>query len=339
MIKILMTGAGAPGGPGVLRCLEKCKNYEVVTADANEISSGKYLSKNFIKIPMATDKNFIEKILDLCINLNIKVIFPLVTKELFLFSKNLELFSNQGIRIIVSKYNDLLIANNKSSLYKHLQSKNISVPKFRVVKNFNEFVDATESKTFNKEYCMKPSISNGSRGVRLVKNEINELNLLFNHKPNNIYTTHNDLKRILKNDNFPELLISEILPGDEYTIDVLVCNEKPIIILPRIRTKTNSGISVAGKFKNNIKIIEYSKQVINSMRLNGPIGIQVKEDDNGEFKILEINPRIQGTSVAALGCGINLPVLAVKNVLEEEITLPEIKWDTSFIRYYNEVYF
>ena len=286
-----MTGAGAPGGPGVLRCLEKCKNYEVVTADANEISSGKYLSKNFIKIPMATDKNFIEKILDLCINLNIKVIFPLVTKELFLFSKNLELFSNQGIKIIVSKY------------------------------------------------CMKPSISNGSRGVRLVKKEINELNLLFNHKPNNIYTTHNDLKRILKNDNFPELLISEILPGDEYTIDVLVCNEKPIIVLPRIRTKTNSGISVAGKFKKNIKIIEYSKQVINSMRFNGPIGIQVKEDDNGEFKILEINPRIQGTSVAALGCGINLPVLAVKNVLDEEITIPEIKWDTSFIRYYNEVYF
>ena len=56
-------------------------------------------------------------------------------------------------------------------------------------------------------------------------------------------------------------------------------------------------------------------------------------------KILEINPRIQGTSVAALGIGVNLPKLAVETFTQKKVNIPEIKWDVEFIRYYNELFF
>ena len=81
------------------------------------------------------------------------------------------------------------------------------------------------------------------------------------------------------------------------------------------------------------------RKILRSLKLVGPIGIQVKEDKYGEFKILEINPRIQGTSVAALGAGVNLPKLAVESFLEIKYTKPEVLWDTEFIRYYNELFF
>lgn len=334
-----MTGAGAPGGPGILKCLNKEKNYEVITGDANEISSGRFLSNKFELLPYSNDPNFIDKVLEICLKNKIKIIFPLVTRELFLFSSNFKKFSQYGIKVIVSNYKNLCIANNKSSLYIHLQRNNIDVPKFKVVDNFIDFVKVTESVFSKNGYCIKPSVSNGSRGVRIVKNNVDEKDLLFNHKPNNIYTTHENLKRILSNDNFPELLVSEILPGIEYTIDTIIYKNKPIIILPRIRSKTNSGISVSGKFIENEEIIDYCDKILSTMDLNGPIGIQVKQNSEGQYRILEINPRIQGTSVAALGCGINLPVLAVKIALGEKVLVPKIKWNTSFIRYYNELYF
>ena len=135
------------------------------------------------------------------------------------------------------------------------------------------------------------------------------------------------------------MLISEILPGIEYTIDTIIHKNKPIIILPRIRSKTNSGISVSGSFVKNKEIINYCKNIINTMVLDGPIGIQVKQNSKGQYRILEINPRIQGTSVTAIGCGINLPVLCVELALENKIDIPNIKWNTSFIRFYDEIYF
>ncbi|NJN33265.1 MAG: ATP-grasp domain-containing protein [Saprospiraceae bacterium] len=108
---------------------------------------------------------------------------------------------------------------------------------------------------------------------------------------------------------FPELLVSEVLTGEEFTVDTIVNKGKPILILPRLRSKMNGGISIEGQFIENQEIIQYAHQILSSLSLHGAIGLQVKRAADGRFKILEINPRIQGTSVAALGIGINLPLL------------------------------
>ena len=56
--------------------------------------------------------------------------------------------------------------------------------------------------------------------------------------------------------------------------------------------------------------------------------------------IIEINPRVQGTIVAGLGAGVNLPLLAVKQELNLPISEEElqVKWGTKFSRYWNEVF-
>jgi carbamoyl-phosphate synthase large subunit len=75
------------------------------------------------------------------------------------------------------------------------------------------------------------------------------------------------------------------------------------------------------------------------MKLHGPIGYQFKKSETGEFRILEMNPRIQGTSVALMGAGVNLPLLAVEQELGIEREIPVVKWGTKFVRYYNELYY
>lgn len=340
MIKVLMTGAGAPGGPGIIKGLQQDSNIDLIVGDVNPVASGKFLNDKFELLLNADDPEFISDLLRICIKNQIDIIFPLVTKELFKLSKGKKIFSEHGIKIVVSDYESLKIANDKSALYNHLKPKNILTPNFRVAKTFTEVIEAFEQLGFPKNpICIKPSISNGSRGVRIIDNSIDEFDLLFKHKPNSLYMTFDKLKEILADKEFPELLISEVLPGEEFTIDTIVSKGKAEIVLPRKRTKMNGGISVAGSFEENDEIINYCKEIIASLDLDGPIGLQVKKSSTGDFKILEINPRIQGTSIAALGLGVNLPLLAIYNALGETIKMPIVKWETNFVRYYNEVFY
>jgi carbamoyl-phosphate synthase large subunit len=140
---------------------------------------------------------------------------------------------------------------------------------------------------------------------------------------------------------FPELLVAEYLPGDEYSVDCLADHGKTKLVVPRLRKRMINGISVEGEFVKEESIIEYCSKIINEIQLHGNIGIQVKKSVAGKFLILEINPRVQGTVVAGTGAGINLPVLGVKQELGWPITDEElqVKWGTKFSRYWAEVFY
>ena len=98
----------------------------------------------------------------------------------------------------------------------------------------------------------------------------------------------------------PKLVVSEYLPGEEVTIDSLISDSKVHLTLIRQRDSMREGISVAGHFINSDSLIEQVSIIANSIPgLYGPIGFQFKKSINGTFSLLESNPRLQGTSVAA----------------------------------------
>lgn len=337
-----MTGAGAPGAPGILKCLQKEKLFQITTADANPNAVGKHLNLDFKTIPFANDPSFAEFVLELCKKKNVQAVLPLVTKELIPLAQHQREFEKNGIKILLSPLASLEIANNKSRLYQFLQWRGMAVPEFRIAETIDQFITAVEELGYpEKPVCFKPSVSNGSRGFRIIAKKINELDLLFNQKPNSTYISYNDAIRILSSGTFPELMVSEYLPGDEYSVDCIANHGESILVIPRIRKKMVNGISVEGEVVNNENIIHYCKQVIRELQLHGNIGIQLKGSQTGQFLILEINPRVQGTISAALGAGVNLPVLAIKQEFGLPISAEElqVKWGTKFSRYWEEVFY
>jgi len=339
---VLMTGAGAPGAAGILKCLHSSPEIKVIAADADPNATGRWLNAEFEKIPFAHDENFIEQLLSICERRIIHVVLPLVTKELIPLAQNKRKFEEQETRILVSKIDSLEIANNKSRLYQFLEWRGIDVPKYRVVENIDQFELAVEElSSLQKRICFKPSVANGSRGFRIIANDIDEHDLLFNAKPNSTYISFWDAMRILSSKPFPELLVTEYLPGEEYSVDCVANHGDVKLVIPRLRTKMINGISVEGEFVNDKDIITYCTEIIRELQLHGNIGIQVKRSLEGKALIIEINPRVQGTIVAGLGAGINLPVLAIKQELNLPITDEElqVKWGTRFSRYWSEVYY
>lgn len=337
-----MTGAGAPGAAGIIKCLQQDVSIQLTVADADANAVGKYLVDDFIQIPQGKDENFTNALLKVCKEKNIQVLLPLVTAELFPLSHNKYHFEEINTRVMVSSEKAINIANDKSNTYQFLQSKNIEVPQFKIAKNIEEFKTAVADLGFPKKtICFKPSISNGSRGFRIIADDADEFDLLFNQKPNSTYISYNDAVRVLSSKAFPELLVAEYLPGEEYSVDCLAAHGKIKLIVPRLRKKTINGISVQGEFVEDKRIIEYCSRIIETIGLHGNIGIQLRRSQKGTPLLLEINPRVQGTIVAALGAGINLPLLAIK----QELNLPihpselKIKWGTKFSRHWNEVFY
>jgi carbamoyl-phosphate synthase large subunit len=337
---VLLTGAGAPGGPGIIKSLNQDENIVIFTCDFNEHASGRFLTEHFFMCPQATDERYIEFMLEACKKYEIDVLLPVVTRELFHLSKFKLQFEKQGTRIIVSDYDVLEIANNKSLLHQNLHEGGYACADFQIINSFEQLEDGINY--FLTKYgrvCVKPSVSNGSRGVRIIDQSVDAYDLLFNQKPNSLYTTKEIFLRTVEGKKFPQLLLSEVLPGEEYTVDSLIDDGNPLLIVPRVRTKMNGGISVAGQILENEEIIDNVKQICNLLKLHGPIGFQFKKDSNGIFRLLEINPRIQGSSVTLMGAGVNLPLLAIKQATGTQLSIPKINWGVNFIRFYDEVYY
>jgi carbamoyl-phosphate synthase large subunit len=235
----------------------------------------------------------------------------------------------------------LEIAINKSRLYEFLQWRGIPVPEFRIVETITQFQSAIAELGYPQNpVCFKPSLSNGSRGFRILSEQVDEAGLLFHYKPWQTYLRKEDALRILSSAAFPELLVSEYLPGPEYSVDCLCNRGEARLVIPRLRKKMINGITVEGEFTKQSEIIEYCTAIIKELQLHGNIGIQVKQAANGQFLLLEINPRVQGTISAALGAGINLPVLAIKQALDIPVNPEEmeIRWGVRFTRYWDEVF-
>lgn len=335
-----MTGGGAPGAPGILRCLKEDASLNIFLADANPNAVGRFLHPQFISWPLASDPSFAEKVKKICSENQIQVLLPLVTRELPLLSAIKDELLQMGTRVLVSSKEGLAIANDKGMLYQHAQQQGISLPDFQLANTSEEWEKALayfEMK--GKPFVVKPCVSNGSRGFRLVTSRGDDFERFFKEKPQNTHIQLDALRALFHRKTFPSMLISDEMTGPEYSVDALIWKGEIISMVPRLRAKMSQGISVAGCIDHYPNVVSYCKQVLSNLPLEGNIGIQVKEDEQGNPLLLEINPRVQGTIVAGLGAGVNLPLWAVQFAANIKPNIIEPKWGVSFQRYWQEVFY
>jgi len=339
-LKILVTGAGAPGIQGTIYSLRN--NYDkrkvkIIGTDINSDVVGKYLCDQFYLIPKALDtENYLYVLLGICINEKVNIVIPQNTAELNTLASNKDKFLEVGTSIIVSNENSINIANNKFNLMTICHENNIPVGKFYLVNKFNNLIQYSKELGWpEKKVVVKPPISNGLRGVRIIDEKINLKRMFYEEKPTSLFIKMEDLEKIL-GATFPELIVTEYLKGIEYTVDVLKTN-KNIIIIPRKRDLIRYGITFSGTTEFNKSIISYSKLISEIINLEYCFGFQFKLDEAGIPKILESNPRVQGTMVLSTLAGANIIYTAIKYILGEDIPSLHIKWNTKLLRYWGGI--
>lgn len=341
MLNVLMTGAGAPGGPGIIKSLKRCKNINLHVADMDKNATGRFLNEIFYKIPSASEPSFIHNIKELCLLHQIDIVLPLVTKELEMLAKHRDDFLCIGTKIIVSSTEAISILNDKGSLYDFLKLNDLPHPEYYIENTSIELLARIEYFLSKGKACViKPCIGNGSRGIRIIANHFDRYQLLFNEKPNSLYLNFDELALTINNKKIPKMVVSEYLSGQEVTVDTLINRGNLELLLIRRRLKMSGGISTQGEFILNDQIDNAVRELCRRINgINGPLGFQLKMNDEGFYHFIECNPRIQGTSVSAAGLGINIPQLAVEIEAGLPYQIPEKRHGVGFSRYYEEVFY
>lgn len=339
-INVLVTGAGAPGIKGTIYSLKNNSDKRevfIVGTDMKKEVVGSHICDAFRVIPPAKSFNkYLEALLSVCKNDKIDVLLPQNTFELEILNKNIEKFEKIGTKVVTASKTSIDIANDKYLLMKTCEELGIPVGEFYKVNNIDDLISKAKNLGWPSEnVVVKPPISNGMRGVRIISETIDRKKMFYNEKPNSLYTTMDDLRNVLGN-TFPELIITEFLPGKEFTVDVFKENDN-ITVIPRIRHEVRSGITFFGEVLKHNELINYCKIISSKLKMENCFGFQFKLDKNNIPKILESNPRIQGTMVLATIADANIIYASVKKALGEEIPEFNIKWGAKFLRYWGGV--
>ena len=153
----------------------------------------------------------------------------------------------------------------------------------------------------------KPKTGKGSRGIRLIDE----------HKDNYLY--------------------QEYLPGTEYTIDVLSDMDSNVLsVIPRVRLQTKAGISTKGRIIRNKNIEDMCRNISKFLQLKGPVCMQMKEDELGSPKFIEINPRFGGGTYFTTLAGVNFVKIILELIDGKEVKVPEPK-EITVLRHFDEV--
>jgi carbamoyl-phosphate synthase large subunit len=290
--------------------------------------------------PGQQSQAFIAAMLEIVRKHAIEAVLPLSTYELLPLAEAHEQFEALGAKVMVSAAHSLEIANDKAKLFARF-ADNAWIPQHRAVQSLPAFIEAVQALGFPRlPVCVKPAVSKGSRGFRILDAQANSLDRLLNWKPDGTRTNLDSILEVLKEaESFPEFLVMEYLPGLEYSVDTLVANDTMLLAIPRSRDEIRLGICFRGRAENNPELIELSRYVVEELGLAYNINLQFRYDREGHPKLLEINPRVSGTIVLCTGAGTNMPYLALKLALNEPFSIPSVRWGTTMTRYWNEVFY
>ena len=107
-------------------------------------------------------------------------------------------------------------------------------------------------------------------------------------------------------------LVTEYLPGSEYTVDCLTDRHGRLrYAAGRLRARIRNGISVDTYAVERPEFRRYARAINRTLRLRGAWFFQLKEDRDGRLRLLEVAPRIAGAMALNRVLGANLPLLSL----------------------------
>lgn len=317
-LRVLFTGAGGPAAVAGIRTLADRREspVEVHAVDIDPLAVGLYLVPETHRtlVPRGDDPRFVDHVHRLVTDWGIEVLIPTVDSELIPCAAALERFAAVGCDVMVPDAAALARTIDKYTLITTLRGRD-SIP-------FTTLIDAgfdvEEWATHGQQWpaMVKPRLGSGGRGVARIDG------------PDNFAGIPIDGSHVLQ----------ELLPGNEISVDVVARhNGQVVAAVPRLRLKVDSGIAVAGETIHDQLAITTARDIVTELGLAGPLNVQFKHDAHGSWKLLEINPRLPGSSPLTMAAGVDLVGLALADLVGDELDDWYDFRDIAMVRHWEDV--
>lgn len=233
-----------------------------------------------------------------------------------------------GMPLDVS-YQDAICATDKSFMRRRLAECNVPIPKFFVVNNEEEYLEAVNS--FADTFVVKPADNAASRGVCLGNKSSEDILEFYRYSK--------------ESSRSGAVLVEEYMEGKEVSVESFTCDKETTIITitdkiitgPPHFVETGHSEPSMLPLETQEKIKEITLAAINAINvINGPTHTEVCVTKEGP-KIVEIAARLGGDFITSklvpLSTGVDMIENSLNSVLNEELSLNKTRNNGSAIRF------
>lgn len=290
--KILILDAHLKQTLGMVRSLGKHGFYLVTGAPKKRAQSfySKYCKERVIYPSPPGEKEFVEFLLEYIKNKGISFVIPVGNFTTLSIAK----YQNKFIEhttLPLPNYATFEIAWDKAKTLDLAKELGIKIPKI--------YKSAEEVRNY-------PVVAKGTQGsgkIRYINSPL-ELRHYF-----------------LKND----ILLEEYIPGEGFGFFALFNHGEPRAFFMHKRLRElpiTGGPSTAAMSIYDPVLKELGLRILKVLNWHGVAMVEFKKDyRDGEFKLMEINPRFWGSLDLAIASGVDFPYLLVKMLIEGDIPL------------------
>ena len=307
MKKVLILGSGLQALSTA--CSLKQENYYVSAFISEESESfySRFIDNKICpNISVLDEGEYLKFLLDFLIKDKHDVIIPMSDVHAEFLSKNKKIIETKGCKCAIPNYEIFEQVNDKWNLLSFCEKNNFPCPRTRLINsdNINDIINFVGFPAL-----IKPNISVGARGIKLV-NKREDLEYYYNI----IYKQYGNcsLQEYINNEEDPYYNV--MLYRNQYGV---IVNYVIIEILRYYPIK--GGSSCFCKTIKDDYLLDVCSQVLEKLGWVGFADFDVLKDKEGNYKIIEINPRVPASLRAASVSGVNFPCLIVKDLLEEPV--------------------
>ena len=270
---------------------------QIIATDNSSIAPALYEADKRYLVPRIDDPSYIERVLEICKENDVKAITTLIDPEIEILAKNRDLFLKHGIIPLCPSQEAAAYCFDKYAMFEHLTRNHI-----RTVLTYDtmeHFMEGYKKGDISFPVFIKPRTGSGSVGIHKVE-------------------CMEELKKYMEEAAY-DYIIQEFMQAGDCDADVYIdcISHEPVAIFSKRKLETKiGGASKTISFKDE-KLFAFVKEVCKVLELNGPVDMDLWYKD-GEYYLSEINPRFGGAYLHAYGAGVDFFKLIQKNMNGEK---------------------
>ncbi|MFC4354206.1 ATP-grasp domain-containing protein [Chryseomicrobium palamuruense] len=267
-------------------------NGLVIATDCSNLAPALYEADKHFIVPRMGDEGYLDVILSICKENNIKAVLSLIDPELSLLAEHKQAFLDIGTMPIISDSNVVDMCFDKYKMFEFLVQNGFQTVKSYVDKE--QFYMDVEAGIINYPVFVKPVKGSASINISKVTSK-EEIELLFGR--------------------FDNLMIQEFMDGTEYGADVYIdmISGDPVAIFTKEKLKMRAGETDKSVSIKDNQLFELIKKFVKVIGFKGIIDIDIFKV-KGEYYISEVNPRFGGGYPHAFESGVNIPEMIINNI-------------------------
>lgn len=289
------------------------ENDKVIATDMQLSAPALQAADIKLQVPAVYDPKYVDITLGICQEYKVDALISLNDLELPILSENKARFEKLGVKVIVSDPEVIDICFDKYKTAQWVESLGLKSPKTFV--RLEDAKAALASGDISFPLFMKPRWGSGSIGLESIA-DMEELDIYYNLLMKKIKKTI--LATASVGDEY--IMIQEKLTGSEFGLDVMNDLEgNNVSVSVKQKLAMRAGETDKAVTRDIPEVREMGRMIGGALRHIGNLDVDIMQRANGEYCVLELNPRFGGGFPFSYEAGVNMPKAIIQWVKGEPV--------------------